>query len=210
MPAHEKRSFVAPFLRVQRVSVVTHALAAHDRPLSAPARLLWSLCFLWPSPLPGRLVLLANHSATKWHTDHKKGTHADGVCAFRTCRRFASGPIDMRHGGLGSIAAWMRRGGRRCAPASNVDGRGTIPIGQSKKRHASAWASRSVLPAVRGRQSISDAPFQFPIVDVGGRHDRSLTATIVVLVQSSGDPPLASLPLPAYPGVHSTTSVPRG
>ena len=43
------------------------------------------------------------------------------------------------------------------------------------------------------------------IVDVGGRHHRPVASPVVILVQPSGDSPLASLNLFSYLGVHSKT-----
>ena len=45
------------------------------------------------------------------------------------------------------------------------------------------------------------------IVDVRGGHDRPVATPVVVLVQPSGDPPLASFDLFSYLGIHSKTSV---
>src|SRR5208283_6020736 len=45
------------------------------------------------------------------------------------------------------------------------------------------------------------------VMDVRGRHDGLVTATIVVLVQSAGDLPLALFNLFSYLGTHSKTSV---
>ena len=47
------------------------------------------------------------------------------------------------------------------------------------------------------------------IMDVRGGHDGPIASAVVVLVQSSGDPPLASFDLFSYLGVHSKTSVIR-